>query len=84
LIAPRSSGWHVAGAIAIPANVTLVPLPPYSSELNPVERVWLYLPERFLSLRVFTDYRTVVDACRTAWNRRHSSRHRRVLVLIGF
>jgi transposase len=26
-----------------------VPLPAYSPELNPVERVWLYLRERFLS-----------------------------------
>ena len=40
----------------MPANVTLVPLPPYSPELNPVERVWLYLRERFLSHRVLDDY----------------------------
>src|SRR5918912_567684 len=42
---------------------------PYSPELNPVERVWPYLRERFLSLRVFAGYRAVVDACCTAWNR---------------
>ena len=53
----------------MPANVTLVPLPPYSPELNPVERVWLYLRERFLSLRAFRDYRAIVDACCDAWNR---------------
>ena len=47
----------------------LVPLPPYSPELNPVERVWLYLRERFLSLRAFRDYRAIVDACCDAWNR---------------
>ena len=47
------AGWHGARALAVPPNVTLVPLPPYSPELNPVERVWLYLRERFLSLRVF-------------------------------
>ena len=50
-------------------NVTLVPLPPYSPALNPVERAWLYLRERFLSLRVFRDYRAIVDACCNAWNR---------------
>lgn len=49
--------------------VRLEPLPPYAPELNPVERVWLYLRERFLSLRVFTDYRALVDACCQAWNR---------------
>jgi hypothetical protein len=53
----------------VPANVTLVPLPPYSPELNPVERIWLYLRERFLSLRVFKDDRAIVNACCAAWNR---------------
>jgi hypothetical protein len=63
------AGWHGAEALAVPANVTLVPLPPYSPELNPVERVWLHLRERFLSLRVLADYRAIVDACCDAWNR---------------
>jgi transposase len=63
------AGWHGAKALEVPGNVTLVHLPPYSPELNPVERVWLYLRERFLSLRVFTDYRALVDACCQAWNR---------------
>jgi transposase len=34
----------------------LVPLPPYSPELNPVERMWLHLEERFLSHRLLADY----------------------------
>src|SRR3712207_456072 len=65
------AGWHGARAraLAVPPSVTLVPLPPYSPELDPVERVWLYLRERFLSLRVFADYRATVDACCAAWNR---------------
>ena len=63
------AGWHGARALAIPPNITLVPLPPYSPELNPVERVWLYLRERFLSLQIFADYRAIVDACCAAWNR---------------
>ncbi len=63
------AGWHVSAGLAVPANLTLVRLPPYSPELNPVERVWLYLRERFLSLRVFADYRAIVDACCDAWNR---------------
>ena len=45
------AGWHGAKALRVPANITLVPLPPYSPELNPVERVWLYLKQRFLSMR---------------------------------
>jgi transposase len=63
------AGWHGAKALEVPAGVTLVHLPPYSPELNPVERVWLYLRERFLSLRVLADYRAIVEACCDAWNR---------------
>ena len=62
------AGWHGARALAVPPNVTLVPLPPYSPELNPVERVWLYLRERFLSHRVLNGYSAVLDATCRAWN----------------
>lgn len=63
------AGWHSAKALQVPRTITLVPLPPYSPELNPVEHVWLYLRERFLSVRVFKDYRAIVEACCQAWNR---------------
>ena len=63
------AGWHGARALRIPGNVTLVPLPPYAPELNPVERVWLYLRERFLSHRLLDDYDAIVDACCAAWIR---------------
>jgi hypothetical protein len=63
------AGWHGAKAPDVPANVTLVHLPPYSPQLNPVERVWLFLRERSLSLRVFKGYRAIVDACCAAWSR---------------
>ncbi len=41
---------------------------PCSRELNPVERVWLYLRERYLSRRLLADYEAVVEACFRAWN----------------
>ena len=63
------SGWRGANALAVPANVTLVPLPACSPELNPVERVWLYLKERFLLHRLLADYDAIVDAACAAWNR---------------
>ena len=61
-------GWHDQRALTVPDNLTLVPLPPHSPELNPVERVWLYLRERFLSLRSFPDTEAIVEACCRAWN----------------
>ena len=63
------AGWHDARALSVPANVTLVALPPYSPELNPVERVWLYLKERFLSHRLHDDYEAIVNAACKAWRR---------------
>jgi hypothetical protein len=57
------AGWHGAHGLVVPGNVTLVPLPPYSPQLNPVERVWLYLRERHLSHRLLDGYDAIVDAC---------------------
>ena len=34
------AGWHTSAKLAVPENITLVPLPPYAPELNPVENVW--------------------------------------------
>ena len=37
---------HVAKAVRVPRNVALLPLPSYSPELNPVERLWLHVRQR--------------------------------------
>jgi hypothetical protein len=62
------AGYHAATALTIPANITLLPLPPASPELNPVENVWEYLRQNLLSLRVWADYDAIVETCCTAWN----------------
>ena len=63
------AGWHVSEELAVPANLTLIHLPPYSPELNPVERVWEHLRDRWLSHRVLAGgYEAVVDAICAAWN----------------
>ena len=62
------AGWHGKAALQVPDNVTLLPLPPYSPELNPVERVWLYLRERYLSFRLYQGEGAIVDALCAAWN----------------
>ena len=63
------AGWHGSRHLSVPGNVTIVPLPTYAPELNPVERVWLHLRERFLSHRWLEDYDAIVQACCQAWNR---------------
>jgi DDE superfamily endonuclease len=49
--------------------VILLALPAYSPELNPVERIWLYLKERYLSHRLLDDCEAIVDAACVAWNK---------------
>jgi hypothetical protein len=62
------AGWHTARDLDLPANLTPVFLPAYSPELNAIERVWLYLRERFLSHRLWPSYDDILDACCAAWN----------------
>jgi DDE superfamily endonuclease len=62
------AGWHGAGDLAVPDNLTLLPLPRYSPELNAVENVWEYLRQNRLSLRVWPDYAAIVETRCTAWN----------------
>ena len=45
------------------------PLPPYSPELNPVERIWEYLKERYLSHRLLDDYDAIEATITVAWNK---------------
>lgn len=63
------AGWHDERALRVPRNITLLPLPSASPQLNPVERIWLYLRERYLSHRMLDDDDAVLDATCRAWNR---------------
>jgi transposase len=61
------AGWHKARKLVVPANITILYLPPYSPELNPVERLWGYIRSHYLSNRVFDDYQHLLDAGADAW-----------------
>jgi hypothetical protein len=64
-----NAGWHIANDLRVPPSISLVHLPPYSPELNAIERVWQYLRDRYLSGRLFGGTRAIVDACCEAWNK---------------
>ncbi|MDA8138688.1 MAG: transposase [Desulfobacteraceae bacterium] len=53
VMALDSASSHKAKALEVPQNVSLVHLPPYSPELNPVEILWHELREKYCSNRVF-------------------------------
>ena len=67
-ISPASDPDPVSHAQLLPDNITLLPLPPYSPELNPMENVWHYLRENTLCSLVWDTYEDIVDACATAWH----------------
>lgn len=63
------AGWHGSAELAVPPNITLLPLPPRCPELNPVENVWQFMRDNWLSNRIFKSYDDVVDHCCYAWNK---------------
>lgn len=63
------AGFHTAKAIIVPSTVTLVALPPYSPELNPIENLWHYLRSHFWSNRDYADYNALMDAATHAWRK---------------
>ncbi len=60
-------GYHVAKALVVPANLTVVTLPPYSPELNPVQRLWLHLRQHRWSNRVYPDIEAIEEAAVSGW-----------------
>ena len=68
LLVCDGAGWHQHGArLIVPDNITLLYLPPYSPELNPMENVWDYLRGNKLSNLVWDSYDAIVEACKQAW-----------------
>jgi transposase len=68
LIVDRA-GWHTTGKLDIPTNISLLPLPPRSPELNPVENIWQFMRDKWRSNRIFKSFDEIVAICCEAWNR---------------
>lgn len=63
------AGFHTAGHLNVPDNITLLPLPPYSPELNPVENLWHYLRSHYWSNREYPDWNALSNAVCDAWQK---------------
>ena len=61
------AGFHTSGELKVPANVSLIRLPPYSPELNPIENLWHYLKSHYWSNRAYADYDALEKAAINAW-----------------
>ena len=63
------AGWHQRGKkLVVPDNISLLSLPPYSPELNPMENVWDYLRQNKLCAQVWDTNDDILEACKNAWN----------------
>lgn len=63
------AGWHKSRELKLPAGITVLLLPPYSPELNPVENLWHYLRSHFLSNRSYEDYDALLAAGTDAYRK---------------
>ncbi|PYD77952.1 IS630 family transposase (plasmid) [Komagataeibacter sucrofermentans] len=62
------AAWHTSQKLDVPYNITILPLPPRAPELNPVENLWQFLRNTWLSNRIFRTYDDIVDIACHAWN----------------
>lgn len=67
------AGWHKAHELTVPINMKLLPLPPYSPDLNPAEHVWEYIRENDIRNQIFNDLDQVMDTVETSLHRLHES-----------
>ena len=63
------AGWHTTAKLDVPDNITPIFLPSRAPELNPVENVWQYLRQNWLSNSVFENYDAIIDAACDAWRK---------------
>ena len=63
------AGFHCAKNLQIPDNITILPLPPYSPELNPMENLWHYLRSHYWANQEYKDYDALSDAACDAWQK---------------
>jgi hypothetical protein len=63
------AGWHTTGKLRVPKNLSLIFLPSRSPELNPVENIWQYMRQNWLSNRVFETYDDIISIACEAWNK---------------
>jgi len=68
LIVLDRAAWHTTQRLQKFKNLTILPLPPASPELNPVEQIWQTLRDRYLANRCYENYDDIVQACCDAWN----------------
>lgn len=68
LVIADGASWHNNKALEGINNVSIIKLPPYSPELNPIEQVWQWLRQNELANQAFKGYEDIVQKVSDAWN----------------
>jgi transposase len=63
------AGFHRSGKLEVPENVSLIELPPYSPQLNPIENLWHYLRSHHWSNRWYENYDALMEVAIDAWRK---------------
>jgi hypothetical protein len=69
VLLPDQAGWHTTPKLNVPKNITIVPLPSRAPELKPVENIWQFMRNNWLSNRVFNSHDEIVALVCEAWNK---------------
>jgi len=62
------ASWHKSQKLRIPKNIKIIFLPPYCPELNPVERLWLYMKKEVLRNKIYHSLDQLKDVSCTFLN----------------
>lgn len=76
LVIVDGASWHNDNALEEIENVSILKLPPYSPELNPIEQVWQWMRQNELANRCFKNYDDIVEQVSRAWNSFRGDVHR--------
>ena len=63
------AGYHKSKELRIPENITIIPLLPYSPELNPMENLWHYFRSHYWANRAYSDYDDWCCSAIEAWQK---------------
>lgn len=55
------AGWHKSKSMRLPENIEIIYLPPYSPELNPVEKLWQYIKTNTIRNRIYESIEHLKD-----------------------
>ena len=55
------ASWHTSKKLEVPANIEIIPLPPYIPEINPIEQIWAWLRLHGFRNEVFHTLDKVID-----------------------